>query len=146
MRKADISTFFIQSKIENWLKLQKKLYNFTKKNSISNKNMNKICLACEEIFVNICKYSQNKFNDSIEINIILEYNKIKIIFKYSGIKFDPLDHEIQQKTEKELKKNVENRQIGGMGIRIIKKIMDEIKYERKNGENYFFIFLDLEGD
>ena len=48
----------------------------------------------------------------------------------SGIPFDPT-----QKEEADISLSVEEREIGGLGIHLVRQIMDEVRYERKDDKN-----------
>ena len=56
----------------------------------------------------------------------------KLIFTItdSGVPFDPT-----QKEEVDITLSAEEREIGGLGIHLVRQIMDEVKYERTNNQN-----------
>lgn len=88
-------------------------------------------LVIEEIFTNIVFYA---FNDDKEhlINIMVEKvnNAIKIIIEDSGLPFDPMTT-----PEPDFNKSLLDREIGGLGIHLIKKLMDQVEYHRLEGKN-----------
>lgn len=95
----------------------------------------KLCLACEEWFVNICSYgfkntdvSDKRVNFRIEVS-----DKILIMFKDNGRKYNPLEDVV---TPEEY--DIEN-QIGGLGKLIITSIADEISYEYADNKNILTI-------
>ena len=57
-----------------------------------------------------------------------------IEFRDKGIPFDPL-----AKADPDVTLSAEKRQIGGLGIYMVKKSMDEVRYRRENGENILTI-------
>lgn len=93
--------------------------------------ISKIELAVEETVVNIVTYGYPKRNGIIEINCSPSIiDGIKIIIKDKGIPYNPLTN-----TKKfDPTATLENRDIGGYGIFLILKIMDEVDYKRV--ENY----------
>ncbi|MBQ6554597.1 MAG: ATP-binding protein [Firmicutes bacterium] len=89
-------------------------------------------LAVEEIFVNIAHYAyKDKTGD---VNVLCELDKEKnlftIIFEDTGIPFDPL-----KRDDPDVTATAEERDIGGLGIFLTKKLMDEVSYENKDGKN-----------
>lgn len=94
------------------------------------KLINKIRLACEEIIVNVCNYAYPEIKGDIEITCDVQFGKsITITFIDQGIPFNPLEKEAP-----EINVPVNERQIGGLGIFIVRQIMDEVEY-RRDGSN-----------
>jgi serine/threonine-protein kinase RsbW len=87
-----------------------------------------ICL--DELFTNIVSYG---FDDDLEHIIIFTLsgkNLVTITIEDNGILFNPLE-----KIDPNFPDNVESANIGGLGIHIIRKLMDNVSYERKQGKN-----------
>lgn len=105
--------------------------NCLNKYNVNIKNRLQLELAIEEIFINISKYA---FKVSGDVLIRYEINnnpfKIIVIFCDEGIPFNPLSYEPE-----DTKLNIEDKKIGGLGISLIKKNVDDITYEYKNGFN-----------
>ena len=59
---------------------------------------------------------------------------LSVTFIDSGMPYNPL-----QKEDPDITLSVEERQIGGLGIYMVKKTMDEIFYQYKNGQNHLTI-------
>ncbi len=97
--------------------------------NFSNKDIIMINTALEEVFVNVAKYA---YNDSgvVEITLSRTRDKITFVFKDSGKKFNPLEKE-----DPNITASSEEREIGGLGIFMVKKIMDEVKYEYIDNQN-----------
>ena len=98
--------------------------------SASEKSIYQIHLALEEILVNIIEYAYQDKKGEIKISFDIQENNINVIIKDKGVEFNPLSKE-----DPNLNESINNRSIGGLGIYIIKNIVDEIKYERTNNEN-----------
>ena len=91
-----------------------------------------ICVAIEEVFVNVARYAYPK-NDgdmTLYINFNEESRNVTFGMTDKGIPFDPL-----KKPDPDITLSAEEREIGGLGIFIAKKIMDSLSYEYKNEEN-----------
>ena len=91
-----------------------------------------ICVAIEEVFVNVANYAyQNKDGDmTIYIAFNEENREISFRMADNGIPFDPL-----KKPDPDITLSAEEREVGGLGIFIAKKTMDSINYVYENGEN-----------
>ena len=99
-------------------------------NELGEKNI-QVDLIVEEIFVNIVDYSKTEF-----IIVNTEYNKptFTIEFIDNGIEFNPL-----LKENPPMPDNIDEAQIGGLGIFLTKELADELDYSYINGENYLKI-------
>ena len=91
-----------------------------------------IDVAVEELFVNIAHYaySPGTGDATIDVEILKDPAAIAITFTYRGKPFDPL-----AKEDPDITLSAEERQIGGLGIYMVKKSMDEVAYEYKDGQN-----------
>ena len=100
----------------------------------SPKALMQINVAVEEIFVNIAHYAYSgKIGEAvIEVEIDDEPKTVTITFIDRGVKFDPL-----AKPDPAVTLSVKDRQIGGLGIFMTKKFMDELSYEYRDGQNVF---------
>lgn len=91
-------------------------------------NMN---LVLEEAITNVIFYAFNdQKNHQIDIDFNLNNSKLKLIITDDGTPFDPT-----QKGDPDTTLSVEERQIGGLGIFLIRKIMNEVSYKRENNKN-----------
>ncbi|MCR4590237.1 MAG: ATP-binding protein [Lachnospiraceae bacterium] len=99
-----------------------------------------IDVAVEEIFVNIANYAYNEEGGDAEIEASVSGDPkvIKITFKDSGMPYDPL-----KKEDPDVTLGIEDRQIGGLGIFMVKKSMDNVEYEHKDGKNILTIYKTL---
>ena len=96
----------------------------------------KLELAVEEIFVNIASYAYENGEGKVHITLDADKDRkaVTFVFKDSGIKYDPLS-----KADPDVSLSAEQRQIGGLGIFLTKKIADAIKYEYIDGSNVLTI-------
>ena len=95
-----------------------------------------IDVSVEELFVNIANYA---YKDSVgKAEIIFDVHEnptnIEISLIDSGIPYNPLEKE-----DPDITLSAEDRAIGGLGIYMVKKNMDEVKYEYKEGQNITII-------
>ena len=100
-----------------------------------------IDVAVEALFVNIAHYAYSPGTGSatIGVEILKDPAAIAITFTDRGKPFDPL-----AKEDPDITLSAEERQIGGLGIYMVKKSMDEVVYEYKDGQNILRIKKDLD--
>ncbi|WP_406532429.1 ATP-binding protein [Methanobrevibacter sp.] len=93
-------------------------------------------LIAEEIFINIVNYSKTEF---IIINAEYEKPALTLEFIDNGFEFNPL-----LKENPVLPDNLDEAQIGGLGIFLTKELADELEYHYENGENHLIIIKKVE--
>ena len=91
-----------------------------------------ISLAVEEIFINIASYAYAPKTGEATITAELQDHSSMLVltFRDRGIPYDPV-----AKEDPNLHVPVEEREIGGLGIYMTKKIMDAVLYEYRDGQN-----------
>ena len=89
-------------------------------------------LAVEEIFVNIANYAYapGKGNATVRVEVSGDPVTVSITFIDRGMPYDPL-----KKDDPDITLSASERGIGGLGIFMTKRIMDDIVYEYKDGQN-----------
>lgn len=91
----------------------------------------KLCLAAEEIFINICSYAyreKSKENESVHFTLDVS-NRFVLQFIDSGMPYDPRES-VQDPDEYDI-----DTQIGGLGKLIAFSVADTVDYEYKDGKN-----------
>ena len=66
----------------------------------------------------------------MDIGAVVREDRIDFTVSDSGVPFDPTDA-----PEPDLSADLKDRPVGGLGIYLVKRIMDEVSYARKNGKN-----------
>ena len=91
-----------------------------------------LCVAIEEVFVNIAHYAYGGGEGHVKLGIGFDVSEGAVTFRMTdkGIPFDPL-----KKPDPDITLSAEDREIGGLGIFITKKTMDCVTYAYENGEN-----------
>jgi len=97
---------------------------------IDKKMLFQLRLACEEVIVNIINYAYPDSKGSMEISYDINDNELVIVISDSGVPFNPI-----KKEEPDLNIPLEERKIGGLGIFLVRNIMDQVEYQRDNGRN-----------
>ncbi len=99
------------------------------------KEEQQMCIAVEELFINIVNYAYPESAGPADVEIQeLPDRVIQIILRDGGVPFNPLELKDPDVTLK-----AEDRQIGGLGIYMVKKSMDEVNYHYENGQNILIL-------
>ena len=100
----------------------------------------RIDVAVEELFVNIAHYAYEPETGMAEIRIDFKNDPAAVVITFidSGVPYDPL-----AKEDPDVSLSLEERKIGGLGIFMVKKSMDDMKYEYKDGKNVLTIVKNL---
>ena len=91
-----------------------------------------IDIAIDEIFGNIAYYAYGEKTGSVTVRIeaLQEENGVQLMFLDSGVPYDPLTRQ-----DPDISAEIEERKEGGLGIFLVRKTMDDMKYEYKDGQN-----------
>ena len=99
------------------------------KGDLDAKYKNQLLIVAEEVFINIASYAyEGRGYCNVDVNF--ENDVLTLVFTDNGVKFDPL-----AKEDPNTKQKAEDRQIGGLGIFMVKNLMDKVYYEYKDGKN-----------
>lgn len=96
------------------------------------KSRMQIDIAIDELFGNIARYAYGTESGTATVQIEYEEKETAVVLTFidQGIPFDPL-----LKETPDLTLSAEERNIGGLGIHMVKKTMDEMTYEYREGQN-----------
>lgn len=100
------------------------------------KTQMQVDIAIDELFGNIAHYAYNPEVGlvTVRVEVIEEPLAVVITFIDKGVPYDPL-----AKEDPDITLSVEEREIGGLGIYMVKKTMDAISYEYIDGQNILHI-------
>lgn len=98
------------------------------------KQIMQVNIAVEEIYINISSYAYNPDVGPAHIICSIHGNKAVIEFIDSGKPYNPLD-----RVDPDITKSAEERGIGGLGVFMVKQLMDNISYKYENGKNILVI-------
>jgi anti-sigma regulatory factor (Ser/Thr protein kinase) len=95
-----------------------------------------IDIAIDELFGNIAHYAYNPKTGpaTVRIDVLQDPLSVVVTFIDNGKAYDPLARE-----DPDISLTAQEREIGGLGIFMVKKCMDEISYEYKDGQNILCI-------
>lgn len=120
----DFYKITIQSRLSELDKIRSFIYDKFSDNEISEKDIFNLALAVDEACTNIIKYAhKDNLSKPINLEFIKSDNEITIKIYDEGKPFDPSIAEIP-----DLEKHIKSFARGGLGIHIIRSVIDQIKY------------------
>ena len=98
-------------------------------------SISRINICLDELFTNIVSYGfEDQSEHIIQFTLHVDNNLVIINIEDDGLPFNPLE-----KIDPDFPENVESAKIGGLGIHIIRKLMDNVSYERRQDKNYLIM-------
>jgi len=112
-----------------------KLINFivegAKHAGFDEKKVTQIKLASEEIIVNVMNYAYSGKEGDVEVSYTFhDDGTMEIEITDWGVPFDPFSL-----PEPDVAAPLQDRKIGGLGIYLVRKVMDEVRYKRVGNKN-----------
>lgn len=107
----------------------------------SDRARTQVHIAVEEIYVNICSYAYPDGAGEVTLQAAAETGKLLLTFIDSGLAYNPLEQEMPDITLPAME-----RGIGGLGIYMVRQIMDEVSYSREDGRNVLRMVKTMEID
>lgn len=119
--------FKFEADFNSWDTISEQINIELKEQGVSVSNIRKIMMALEEHISNIIKYNEASVNVELTMDILKD--AAKFIIEDNGKKFNP-EEVIDASTDEE----VVRKRVGGMGITMVRRLMDETDYtyEEKN--------------
>lgn len=99
------------------------VWGFLARNKIDEATGYSVNLAIEEIFTNMVKYNAGSLND---ISISLSRDKDRLIMRLTDHDVDSFD--VTKSGEVDIGQPLHKRKAGGLGLHLVKKVMDRIEY------------------
>lgn len=142
-------TFECEAKIENLNKATAFLEETLEEVGCGMKQTMQLTVALEEIFVNIAHYAYAKTDSAgniipdtgsgqVSLTLVAENGEVALKFEDEGVPYNPLE-----KDDPDVTLSIEEREIGGLGIFMVKKSMDDMYYEYKDGKNILTLMKKL---
>ncbi|MBR4455397.1 MAG: ATP-binding protein [Solobacterium sp.] len=99
-------------------------------------------LAVDEIFTNVSMYAYAPGTGKVTIGVDIDDGKtVRIIFVDQGIPYNPL-----KKDDPDVTLSAAERQIGGLGIYLVKKSMDKMEYRYDDSKNILILTKTIRKD
>ena len=119
-----VKELIVKSRTNNLSKIRNFVLSVAAEANIPSNIIDDIILAVDEACTNIIKHAYKSFPDGeISISIDFSDDKFKIIIKDFGIPFNP-----ETIPDPDLKKFYRQHRVGGLGMYLMKSLMDEVKY------------------
>ena len=130
MKKMDI-----EATLENLAKVMEFVDEQLEETGCNMRIQTQIDVSVEELFVNIVNYAYGDKIGDAQVMMDIKDGTAEITFIDTGVPFDPL-----AKEDPDITLPADERKIGGLGIYMVKKNMDDVKYEYRSGQNITTIF------
>lgn len=99
----------------------------------------KVNLALEEVVINVMNYGHEDGLHLIDILLSSDDESLTIEIIDDGRPFDPLSDAPKPDVNAELG----DRNVGGLGIHLVRKMMDDVRYRREEGKNHLTLVASL---
>jgi serine/threonine-protein kinase RsbW len=116
--------------LENLERLIESVSDCAREQGFDQKRILGIQLATEEALVNISNYSYPEKAGEVEINCKLEKDRFVIEITDSGVPFD-----MTSLPDPDITADIDDRKVGGLGVFLMKKVMERITYRREENRN-----------
>jgi len=87
-------------------------------------------VALDELLTNAIMHGSVSLNDPMQVDLIIHRNALRAVISHAGPAFDPTEV-----AAPDLEGSLQDRQIGGLGIHLVRSMMDEFTYEHADGRN-----------
>ena len=126
-----LSQITLPARLENLRQCLEFITDYAEKQGFCPKRISQIELAAEEILVNVFNYAYPETEGEVKVIVGSERgSRMFIRFEDTGVGFDPLSA-----AAPDLNSDISERSIGGLGIFLAKKFMDQIHYCREKDRN-----------
>ena len=134
-----MSSIQLPAKIENMELLVQFISDIARKLGFSGKRVKEIELATEEAIVNIINYAYPDHSGNIKVTCTQDPSKAFVIkIEDTGIAFD-----ISSLKDPDISAGISDREVGGLGVFLIRKLMDKVQYRRKNKKNILELIVHI---
>ncbi|MDE2963568.1 MAG: ATP-binding protein [Acidobacteriota bacterium] len=100
----------------------------------------RVNLALEELVINIMDYGFDGGDHEIDITLVSEDHRLTIEIADSGKAFDPLT----DAPVPDVDAPMDERPVGGLGVYLVRNMMDDMQYRRENDRNFLTLIANRE--
>ena len=125
-----VSSITLEASLENLETVNSFIHAWAKEASLSTNSTQELLLAVEEVYVNVAKYAYPDSSGKVTISCHMREDSLILEIKDGGIPFDPL-----KLPQPNLSPCLEKRKVGGLGIFLLRRLMDKVEYERQGTQN-----------
>lgn len=140
---ADMEKINVEATVKNLSIINEMIDRVLEEHDCPVKAQMQIDIAVEEIFVNIASYAYAPGQGDATVSIVIadDPKRAVITFEDSGMPYDPLE-----RPDPDVTLSVEERQIGGLGIYMVKKSMSDVTYSHTDGKNVLTIVKNFDDE
>ncbi|NQS90508.1 ATP-binding protein [Patescibacteria group bacterium] len=124
------SSIALKVSLENLKKVSSFVHKWAKKASLSDHSEKELFLAVEEAYVNIVKYAYPEPSGKVTVYCYMDKDTLTLKIKDEGIPFNPLEF-----PQPYLASHLEEREVGGLGVFLIRRLVDNVEYKRQGKYN-----------
>lgn len=133
-------SFELRNNLSELATLSEKMEGVGQALNLSRRCLFEMNLALDELFTNILSYGfQDQSEHFIRVNISADHDVLTVVLEDDGMAFNPVD-----RIPPELPCTLDECKVGGLGIHLVKNLMDEIVYERRAGTNVLTLKKSIE--
>ncbi len=133
-------SFELRNNLSELATLSEKMESVGQALNLSRRCLFEMNLALDELFTNILSYGfQDQSEHFIRVNISADHDVLTVVLEDDGMAFNPVD-----RIPPELPCTLDECKVGGLGIHLVKNLMDEIVYERRAGTNVLTLKKSIE--
>ena len=108
---------------------------FARRHTLPDGERVRLLIILEELFINAVRHGYGDAPEGrIEIDLAFDAGRLKIEFRDDGRPFDPLTESLP-----DLDEPVAKRRIGGLGLRILRSLVDDARYSRDGARNHLVL-------
>jgi anti-sigma regulatory factor (Ser/Thr protein kinase) len=136
MAEQEVSeNIFVRNDLSEIESLAEAVAEFSKGNNLSDEVAHELRLVLEEVVSNIIQYGfEDDYEHQIAIQMNLQGEALSVKIRDDGKPFNPLEFESYN-----IEKPFDEREEGGMGIYLVRELMDEVKYKREEDNNVLLL-------
>ena len=128
---ADENQMRVQNDSGDHKRVQNALRDFCAANDVSHDASLRLCLLLEEMFINVATYAYPEGTCGwVDVTFGCREQHVIITIEDEGAPFDPVARQLPDLTV-----GVDEREIGGLGIVLIRELADKVDYRYANGRN-----------
>ncbi|TLU85649.1 MAG: ATP-binding protein [Chlorobium sp.] len=127
---CSLSEITISADLEKLYLLNGFIVHYAEASGCDMTGINRVLLAVEEAFVNICRYAYPGHKGEVTVSCCLENGSLVVVFADKGIPFNMLSV-----PDPDISIGMDERSPGGLGIHFIRKLTSSVLYSRENGSN-----------
>ena len=137
--KDPVLEMVVQNRLPEIERFKKSFNTFSEQYDIPTPVRRKMNVVFDELLNNIITYAyRDEDEHSIEIKVELSRDRLTVSITDDGIPFNPFGIETP-----DTKLSLEERKIGGLGVHLVRKVMDKVSYQRRIDKNVITLVKDM---